>query len=183
MSRKYKIRNQEKLYFISFSVVYWIDVFIRVEYKDILIDSLKYCQKYKGLELYAYVVMSSHVHLIVGSGGISKLEDIIRDLKKYTAKAIISAIKNNERESRREWLLWMFRQAGNKNSNNKTYQFWRQDNHPIELSENYLMEQKLDYIHNNPVEAGIVEEDHHYLYSSAKQYAGEDGLLDIFFIE
>ena len=103
MSRKYKIRDQEKLYFVSFAVVNWIDVFSRKQYKDILIKSLNYCQENKGLELYAYVIMSNHVHLIVGTKGSSRLEDIIRDFKKYTSVTILKAIKENPKESRREW--------------------------------------------------------------------------------
>jgi len=78
MSVKYKIRDQTKLYFISFAVVYWLDVFIRNEYKDILIDNLKYCQEKKGLEIYAWCIMTSHVHLIIGTTG-EKMEDILRD--------------------------------------------------------------------------------------------------------
>ena len=90
MSRNYKIRDQEKLYFISFATVNWIDVFVRREYKDIMIESLKYCIDNKGLELYAWCIMPSHVHLIIGTRG-EKMEDIIRDLKKYTSKALKKA--------------------------------------------------------------------------------------------
>ncbi len=79
-------------------------------------------------------------------------------------------------------MLWIFKKAGERNSNNKNYQFWRQDNHPIELSTNKIMEQRLNYLHNNPVEAGIVEEPEHYLYSSARDYAGQKGLLNVEFI-
>ena len=78
MSIKYKFRNQEQLYFISFAVVYWIDLFIRNEYKDILLDSWKYCQANKGMELYAWCIMTSHVHLIIGSHR-DKLENIMRE--------------------------------------------------------------------------------------------------------
>lgn len=140
MSRKYKIRDQEKLYFISFAVVNWIDVFSRKDYRDILIESLEYCKGNKGLELYAYVIMSNHVHLIIGTEGENKLQDIIRDFKKYTSVRSIDAIKDNPKESRKEWMLWMFERAGKKNSNNKNYQFWRQDNKPIELFNNELMQ-------------------------------------------
>ncbi len=92
-------------------------------------------------------------------------------------------IRENPEESRKNWMLWLFKEAGKKNSNNKNYQFWRQDNHPIELSTNQLMDQKLAYIHNNPVEAGIVDEPESYLYSSARDYDGRRGLIKINFIE
>ena len=80
MSRKYKFRDNSKRYFISFSVVYWIDVFIRNEYKEILLDSWRYCIQHKELEIYDWCIMTSHVHMIIGSNGGS-LADIIRDMK------------------------------------------------------------------------------------------------------
>lgn len=182
MSRNYKFRDQQKLYFVSFATVNWIDVFIRRQYKDILVDSLKYCQKNKGLELYAWCIMSSHVHLIMGTTG-EKMEDILRDLKRHTSKTILEAIANDPQESRKEWMLWMFRRAGERNSNNDKFQFWQQHNNPIELYSNDVQQQKLDYLHFNPVEAGFVSEPWEYLYSSAKDYSGGKGLIDILYIE
>ncbi|MDR6242098.1 REP-associated tyrosine transposase [Aureibacter tunicatorum] len=183
MSRKYKVRDQSKLYFITFTVVHWVDVFTRAEYKDIFISSLQYCQVNKGLEVYAYVIMSNHVHLIVGASGLNKLEEIIRDLKKYTSKRIIKAIEANLKESRKEWMLSIFEKAGKNNCNNKNFQFWKQDYHPIEVSNNKIMDQKLEYIHENPVKAGLVTTAECYLYSSASNYYGLNGLLEIKFIE
>ena len=172
MSRKYKIQDQDKLYFVTFTIVQWLDVFIRKEYKDIFLESIRYCQLNKGFEVYGYCIMSSHIHMIVGRNGEQKLEDIIRDIKKFTSVKIIEAIKNNEQESRRELLLWLFERAGKNNSNNTNYQFWQQHNHPVELSTNEMIDQRLAYIHNNPVEAGIVLSQEDYLYSSAVNYAG-----------
>ena len=183
MSTKYKIRDQTKLHFISFAVVEWVDAFTRNLYKDILIESLRYCQQSKGLLLYAWCIMTNHLHLIISSVDGVKQEDIIRDFKKYTSKQLLKTIKENKQESRRNWMLWIFKKAGEKNSNNKNYQFWQQDNHPIELSTNAMMEQRLEYLHNNPVVAGIVDEPEHYVYSSARDYAGIKGLLDLVYIE
>jgi putative transposase len=182
MSTKYKIRDQQKLYFVSFAVVYWLDVFIRNEYKNILLDSLKHCQKTKGLEIYAWCIMTSHVHLIIGTTG-NKMEDILRDFKSFTSRSIRNAIQEHPSESRREWMLWLMERAGKKNSNNNDYQFWQQDNHPIELWDNYMMDQKLEYLHMNPVLSGFVDRPEAYLYSSARDYAGEKGLLDIQLIQ
>lgn len=108
MSRKYKIRDQEAVYFVTFTVVNWLDVFIRPEYRDIFMDSIRYCQQHKGLQAYAYCIMSSHVHMIISRHGDQKLEDVIRDIKKYTSLKIIEAISQNVQESRRELLLWLF---------------------------------------------------------------------------
>ena len=182
MSRNYKIRDQEKLYFISFATINWIDVFIRPLYKDIVVNSLNYCIASKGLEVYAWCIMSSHVHLIIGSQG-ERMEAIIRDMKKHTAKTILKAITENPEESRREWMLWMFGRAGKNNSNNTTYQFWQQHNQPIELNTNFLIDQKLHYIHQNPVEAGFVREPEDYLFSSAGDYAGKNGMVSVILVE
>lgn len=181
MSRNYKIQNKEGLYFITFATVGWIDVFTRPIYREILIDSIKFCQTEKCLVVYCWCIMSNHVHLILRSKSYD-LSGTIRDLKKYTSKKFIETIQT-ENESRREWMLPLFKSAGLVNSNNSNYQFWRQDNKPIELFSNEVFDQKLQYIHMNPVESGIVENPEDYLYSSARDYAGVKGLLDIEFLE
>ncbi|MRX47909.1 REP-associated tyrosine transposase [Pedobacter puniceum] len=180
MSSKYKFNNPEGIYFVPFAVVGWIDVFTRQVYRDLFLESLVYCRKEKNLNIHAWVVMSNHVHLIMSSRTGGKLADIMRDLKKYTAYKILKEIKESTTESRKEWMLFLFAKAGKENSNNTNYQFWRQDNHPIELDfHSNMFEQRLDYIHNNPVEAGIVEHAADYVYSSAKDYQEGKGLIEI----
>jgi putative transposase len=188
MSRKYKIRDQNALYFVTFTVIHWLDVFIRREYKDIFLESIRYCQKNKGLEVIAYCIMSSHIHMIIGRHGDPNMEHIIRDIKKYTSSKLIEAIRDNPQESRKELFLWLFESAGKSNSNNTnyhadSYRHWQQNNQPIELTSDELIYQKLDYIHNNPVEAGIVLSLKEYLYSSAINYAGRpEKLIDVILI-
>ncbi|PCH66624.1 MAG: transposase [Bacteroidetes bacterium] len=138
--------------------------------------------KNKGLEIYAYCIMTSHVHLIIGTHG-NNMEDTLRDLKSYTSKKMKHAIEEHPQESRREWMLWMMKRAGNKNGNNKDYQFWQQNNHPIELNTNEMIDKRLDYLHNNPVEAGFVTNPEDYVYSSAQDYAEERGLIEIDLIQ
>jgi putative transposase len=181
MSSKYTINDPEGLYFITTAVVEWVDVFTRVHYKDIFVESLKYCQKEKGLIIYAWVLMTNHYHMIVRADKGKNLSDILRDLKRHTSNELIKAI-NDPKESRRKWMLWLFKSAGLKNSNNKNYQFWQQDNRPIELSSNDMMDQRLAYIHDNPVKAGIVRCPEDYIYSSAINYSGKKGLIDVEFI-
>ncbi len=125
--------------------------------------------------------MTNHVHLIMGTND-KPMQDILRDLKKYTSKELIRTIQSNSQESRKEWMLPMFERAGYKNGNNKYYQFWQQHNRPIELYNADLAEQKLLYIHDNPVKAGFVDRPEDYLYSSAKSYAGLDGLVPVVLI-
>ncbi|WP_042720403.1 transposase, partial [Flavobacterium sp. B17] len=174
MSRKYKFLNKEGLYFVSFATVYWIDVFIRPIYTQIIIDSLIYCQKNLGMDIYCWCIMPSHVHLIYGAKN-NNPEVILGRFKEYTSKKVVAEIVSNIQESRKEWMLWMFERAASKSSNVSGRQFWQHDNRPIELWSAHVIEQKADYIHNNPVEAGFVVEAHHWQYSSAIDYAGGKG--------
>ena len=179
MSSKYKVGEDAIPHFVTFSVVGWIDVFSREQYKELFIESLKYCQENKGMVLHAWVIMTNHVHLIISSND-NKLENIVRDLKKYTSKQIIKAIQENNMESRKEWMLNIFSYTGKNNNNNKEFQFWKQDYHPIELNSAEKIKQRLDYLHENPVRSGLVWEPWHYKYSSAiDYYTNEHGLLKV----
>lgn len=178
MSRNYKFHNPEAAYFVSFAVVDWLDVFTRNEYKDILLDSLSFCQKNKGMEIYAWCIMTNHVHLVFQSMEGQPPELLLGDFKRFTSNAIVKAIKENPRESRKEFLLEKFKAAADKSSNVKHNQFWRHDNKPIELWSNKVISEKIRYIHNNPVEEGLVFRPEDYRYSSAVDYSGEKGLLD-----
>jgi putative transposase len=183
MSRRYKIRDQDKLYFVTFTVIRWLDVFTRNVYKDIFLDSLKYCQRHKGLEVCAYCIMTSHVHMIIGRNQEPGLEGIIRDIKKFTAVKLVEAIRDNPQESRKDLFLWLFEKDGKRNPNNVRFQFWQQHSHPVELATNEMIDQRLSYIHLNPVEAGIVLSPEHYLYSSAINYAGlPEKLIEVILI-
>ena len=113
MSRNYKFHNPDGVYFVSFAVVDWLDVFTRNEYKTILIDSLRFCQQKKGMEIFAWCIMTNHVHLIFRSTGEQKPELLIGDFKRFTSKVIVKAIIENPRESRKEFLLEQFLKAGN----------------------------------------------------------------------
>jgi putative transposase len=179
----HKIVNQNALYFLTISVVGWLDVFSRPAYRDILLDSFRHCQQEKGLVVNAYVIMSNHLHLIAYAKEGYALSDILRDFKKYTGKQIIKQIIQNPKESRSEWMLRLFKYYAKYNNDNNTYQFWQKDNHPVALSSPDWIFQKLNYIHQNPVKNGLVERPEHYLYSSASQYLNQDGLLKVSVID
>jgi len=178
MSRNYKFHNPEGAYFVSFAVVEWLDVFTRNQYKDIVLDSIRFSQQEKGMEVYAWCIMTNHVHLVFRSIDSYKPELLIGDLKRFTSNQIVKAIIDNPRESRKDWLLEQFQKAASKSSNVKKYQFWRHDNKPIELWSNKVIFEKINYINNNPVEGGLVYHPEDYVYSSARDYGGEKGLLD-----
>jgi REP element-mobilizing transposase RayT len=176
----YKIRNQQAIRFITFATVEWIDVFTNQIYRDILLDSVRHCQEHKGLLVHAWCVMSNHTHWMLSAKN-NYLSDVLRDFKKFTGKSIINAIAENKHENRKDWMMRIFREQGAENSRNKEFQFWRQDNQPKECYSPSFITQKLDYIHNNPVAAGIVELPKHYIFSSARDYliGMKVGLLNV----
>ncbi len=178
MPTGYRIDNQSGLYFLTFQVVGWVDVFSRKFYVDIILESLAFCRKNKGLKIWAYVIMTNHMHVILSSEN-GKLSDTVRDLKRYTATKILKAIQENKYESRRKWMLKQFEFAANKHKRNSKFQFWRHDNHAIELESNKFIMQKLAYIHLNPVRAGYVEEADHWMFSSQRNYSCSEALIEI----
>lgn len=177
MKTGYIIRDQSKAHFITTTVFDWIDIFTRRVYRDCIIKSLKYNIKNKKLILYGYVIMSNHIHLIIQAQN-ENLSDILRDFKKFTSGSILKMIQS-EPESRREWMLKRFKKATETHNRNKNYQFWKYGNHTEEIYTEKFMWSKLDYIHLNPVRAGIVNKPQEYIYSSASNYILGKGLLDI----
>jgi REP element-mobilizing transposase RayT len=164
MGLTYTVKDQTAIYFVTFTVHQWVDVFTRQLYVDILLESIRHCQQQKGLQVYAWVVMSNHCHLIISSTKIP-LSDIIRDLKKFTAKKIMLAIRENERESRKSWLLWLLTKDGH------TW-FWEEGYQGKEIHSHNFLQSKISYIHSNPVRAGIVEKEEEYLNGSCGAFYG-----------
>jgi REP element-mobilizing transposase RayT len=183
MSEKYKVHDQDSPYFVTFAVEGWVDVFTRPAYKDIVIASLRFCQKEKGLIVFAWCLMTNHIHLIVGRNGTETIGSIIRDFKKYSSVHICRAIASNPTESRKGWMLDIFSKGALKSSKHQKYKFWEDEYHPVELYSNKVMDQKMDYVHENPVKEGIVERPEDYVYSSARDYCGVKGLLEIEFMD
>jgi putative transposase len=179
MGLKNKI-HEGYTYYMTLTVVDWVDVFTRPVYRQIIVDSLKYCQEAKGLEIYGWVLMSNHIHLIASATkpGIT-MSDILRDFKKFTSKKIVKAIQEEPTESRRQWMLHRFEFAGSYNPKIKDYKFWQDGNEAKEIHTPEFFYQKLTYIHNNPVRAEIVEHPDEYLYSSARNYARKSALLEV----
>lgn len=155
-----------ELYFVTLTVAYWIDIFTRREYCDFIIDNLSFCQKNKNLEIYEYVIMTNHLHLICRGNEIP-LSDILRDFKTFTSKELFKLIKENPKESRKKWMIPLFKEAAKKDSQTKNYKVWRNRNWPTLLFNNEIIHQKTNYIHMNPVKAGFVQEPHEFYYSSA----------------
>lgn len=178
MAESYQIRDQEGIYFLTFQVVGWADIFSRNVYREIIIESLNYYRLNKRLLVFAYVVMTNHVHVIWKAEN-GNLSDLVRDFKKRTSKLILKEVKENSTESRRDWLLLIFQYHARFNKRNSSFQFWTHENHAVELSNNTMIDQRINYIHQNPVKALWVEREEEYLYSSAKNFAGAAGLVEI----
>ena len=172
MGFAYKISDQQGVYYVTATVVQWVDVFTRPAYKDIVVDSLKFCQKNKGLCIYGWVIMTNHLHMICRCSEGFELSDTLRDLKKFTSTAVVNAIAENIQESRKSWLLWLQQQKDG-------IQFWQEGNHPEAIFTEKFLLQKLNYIHMNPVTAGIVDNEVAYIYSSARDYNGVKGLIEL----
>ena len=176
MSTKYKFTDKRANYFITGTVVGWTDVFTRNIYKNILVDSIKYCQTNQGLQVYAWVIMTNHFHMIASCSGDNDIGMVIKNIKSFTALKLIDAILNNNIESRREWLIPIFEKYGSLNRSNHKYQFWVTENHPVLLDPyTNMYSERLNYLHENPVRAGFVLSPEDWLYSSAIDYYTEKG--------
>jgi putative transposase len=180
MSSKFKVYDDQIPVFVTSTVVGWVDALSREYYKEIICKSLIFCTEKKGLILHAWVIMSNHIHLFISAQPGYNIGNIMRDFKKYTSKKIVAAIKANAQESRRNWMLNLFEFTGANNSSNEQYQFWQQEYHPVTLDTAEKMFDRFNYLHNNPVTAGIVWLQQHYKYSSASDYFEEKpGLIPI----
>ena len=176
VSTGYKLSEKEGLYYLTFQIVGWIDIFTRKIYRNIVIDSLKYCQEHKGLNLFAFVIMTNHIHLLAQSAH-GDLSGFIRDFKSYTSKKFLEVI-NSDVESRKDWMKIVFAYHG-KLKIKQENQIWTHENHGELIYSGKFIEQKLSYIHENPVRSGIVTKAEDYLYSSARNYADMESVIDI----
>ena len=181
MSTRYKIQDQEGLYYITITLTGWVDLFIRTPYRDCIIDSFQYCKKHKGLRVHAYVIMTSHIHAIVSAEEGYNLTNTIRDFKKFTSKALIELIKEIP-ESRRVWMLNKFAHEADRTSRGDKFIVWKPGYHAKQIETEHFMLQKLNYIHNNPVKAGFVDAPEDFLYSSARNYADIQGVMEVEFL-
>jgi putative transposase len=179
-SEGYKIRDQSSTHFLTFTVMGWIDIFSRKRYRDIIIDSLNYCKQNKGLQIAGYVIMTNHIHFIWTAKN-NNLSDVVRDFKTFTSKAILKSIQE-EPESRKDWLLYMFKFYANRTNENDVFKLWTSNNHPEAIYSQEFLISKLYYIHQNPVRVGIVAEPEHYIYSSATNYTNNKGIIEIDFL-
>ncbi len=184
MSTKYRFADRDRVYFTTSTVVGWLDVFTRDVYREILLDSIRFCQHKQGLAVHSWVLMTNHLHMICSFNGKQEPAMVLKNIKSFTAVKLLDAIINNPKESRRAYMLDLFEAEGKKSSSNFRFKFWEHENHPVLLDSTNIFNQKINYLHCNPVTAGFVTEPWHWKFGSAVDYMTEGkGLLDLVMLE
>ena len=169
---RYRIFEPEYPYFLTCTIVGWLPVFTRPEAVQILFDCWRFLQREKGFSLYGYVVLENHLHMIATA---PELANAVKSFKMYTAGKIIELLETHGAAV----LLRQLRASKLRHKTHSEYQVWQEGSHPKQIGNDGMMRQKLEYMHNNPVERGYVDEATHWRYSSARNYAGMPGLVDV----
>ena len=162
MRSRYRVREPDPAHFITSTIVQWLPVFTTAASCDILIESFLYCREHKGLRIYGWVILDNHFHAIVSAPDLTRA---IADLKKFTARRLMEQVAAEGRE----WLLSEFAYFRARHKTASEHQVWQEGFHPVAIHGDEMMVQKLDYLHNNPVQRGWVVSPEHWRYSSAHE--------------
>ncbi len=169
---RYKIFENSYPHFLTCTIVNWLPLFSNPHHVQIVFDSLRFLQQHNRIELYAYIVMENHLHLIASS---EDLAGEVAKFKSFTARSIIDHLLEIKAVTILKNLA--FYKAPHKTD--RDYQFWQEGSHPQMIQNEPMMRQKIEYIHNNPIRRGYVDQAEHWRYSSARNYAGQEGILEI----
>jgi len=169
---RYKIYESTYPHFLTCTILHWIPIFTRTQTTDIIFDSLKYLQQTDNFKLYAYVILENHLHLIASSDDIGKS---MRKFKSYTAKEILKLLQKNNVKTILDQLAF-YKKAHKKET---SYQLWQEGIQPKLIVNEKMMIDRINYIHNNPVKRGYIEDAKYWRYSSARDYDGIKGLIEI----
>jgi REP element-mobilizing transposase RayT len=169
---RYKIYESTYPHFITCTILHWIPIFTRTESTDIIFNSLKFLQKSDNLKITAYVILENHLHMIASSDDISKT---MTKFKSYTAKELINLLQKSNAKTILDQLAF-YKKA---HKTQTTYQVWQEGIQPKLILDDKMMIARINYIHNNPIKRGYVEESKHWRYSSARDYEGIEGLIDV----
>jgi len=169
---RYRIWEKDQPHFLTSTIVGWLPIFTRQETFDIILSSWRFLQSTQRMTLYGYVIMENHVHWIASSPNLPKE---VGDFKSYTARQIIDLLEMQ----RVTVFLDHLRRLKLKHKTDREFQLWQEGSKPKQITSREMMLQKLEYTHNNPVERGYVDEAIHWRHSSARNYAGLPGLLDV----
>jgi REP element-mobilizing transposase RayT len=169
---RYKIYESTHPHFVICTILHWLPIFTRQESVQIIIDSIKFLQEKDNLIVYAYVILENHLHMIVSSDDLHKT---MQSFKQFTAKQILDMLKKANVKTILDQLMF-YKKANHKE---KTYQVWEEGYQPKLIQSDEIMIQKINYIHHNPVKRGYVDEAIHWRYSSARDYEGIEGLVEV----
>lgn len=177
---RYKIIDDNGIYLTTHTIVEWMPVFRERNYFDIIVESLKYCQKHKSLDVFGYVIMLTHFHLMAQTDEGIEFQAVMRDMKKFTSKEISRQLENNGQKL----FLHVFKKAAEREKGKRNYKIWQNEYHPQIIYTDKVGRQKLEYMHHNPVRKGFVQKPEYWLYSSAKNYMlGNDSVLTVDLLE
>lgn len=169
---RYLITEPDQPHFLTCTVMEWLPLFTRPALVDILLDCWRYQRAHQGLRLYGYVVLENHLHFVAQAPELGKR---VSAFKSYTARRIIDYLESNGAERP----LQRLRFAKRAHKVDRVYQLWQEGSHAELVCSEAVMREKLDYIHFNPVKRGYVDRAEHWRYSSARNYAGAEGLIEV----
>ena len=169
---RYKIYESTHPHFITCTVLHWIPIFTNKESVQIILESLRYLQNDHNFKLYAYVILENHLHLVASSDAIAK--DMAR-FKSYTAREILNLLQKRNIKMILDQLAF-YKKA---HKVDREFQVWQEGMQPKLIQSEQMMIEKINYIHNNPIKRGYVDEAKHWRYSSARDYEGDEGLIEI----
>lgn len=169
---RYLITEPDQPHFLTCTVMEWLPVFSRPEAVAILLDSWRHMREHEGLQLYGYVVMENHLHFVAQA---DRLDNCLARFKSFTANQLIKLLESQGAEA----MLTRLRFSRRAHKGDREYQFWQEGSHAEMILGEEMLRQKLEYIHTNPVRRGYVDRAEEWRYSSARNYAGETGLIEI----
>ena len=169
---RYKVKQNDSPHFLTCTVVEWLPIFTRPQAVDIVLDSLRYLQSRKEIILYGFVIMENHAHLIVSSENPART---MGRFKSFTARRIIDLLISK----REKGTLRQLKHGKLPHKTDREYQIWQEGSHPVLIQGREMMRQRLEYVHGNPLRRGYVDDPVHWRYSSARNYAGVEGVLEV----
>jgi len=169
---RYKIHEPTHPHFVTCTILHWLPIFTRKESVQIVVDCLNFLKTQDNLKVYAYVILENHLHMVVQSDDLQKS---MESFKKYTAKEILALLKKENVKT----LLEQFKFYKKAHHKEKEYQVWEEGYQPKLMQTDAMMIVKIKYIHENPVKRGYVDEAMHWRYSSARDYEGIEGLIEV----
>ena len=173
---RYRIYEDYYPYFLTCTVVAWLPIFSQPLFVDIIFDSWRFLQRERGITIFGYVILENHLHWIASAkDSPENLSEQVGRFKSYTARKIIDEMERRGFST----LLDELRFFKLRHKTDQQHQLWQEGSHPQQIRNEPTLLQKLEYMHNNPIRRGYVDDPTHWRYSSARNYAGQGGLIEV----